>query len=63
MYSPKVMWRALAPYLAVYLLIMGGAAVAYSRGVPAWVAYAALVLATVVLVPGVARWEERQHRR
>jgi Na+/proline symporter len=57
------MWRALAPYLAAALLIMGGAGVAYSRGAPAWIAYAALLLATAVLLPGVARWEERQHHR
>lgn len=57
------MWRALAPYLAACVLIMGGAAVAYSRGAPAWVAYAALLLAMVVLLPGAARWEERQHHR
>jgi hypothetical protein len=62
--SPSTMWRALAPYLAVYLLIMSGAGVAYSRGAPAWVAYAALLVATVaVLLPGIARWEERQHHR
>jgi hypothetical protein len=44
----------------VTLLAVGGAGVAYSRGAPAWNAYAALLLATLVLLPGIAGWEERQ---
>lgn len=53
------MLRELAPTAIAALLVMAGAGVAYGLGAPAWVVYAALLVATAIIVPGVARWDER----
>jgi hypothetical protein len=37
--------------------------VAYGLGAPAWLAYAAVVLAVLAVVPGYDRWDRRQHPR
>ena len=63
MYSRKAMWRALAPSLLVAALVMGAAGLIYGLGGPAWVPYAAIVLASLALLPGEARWERRRHPR
>lgn len=57
------MWRALAPYLFMALLVVAIAGVAYGLGAPAWTAYAAIVLAVLTVVPGYDRWDRRQHPR
>lgn len=38
-------------------------ALAYGLGGPAWLIYAALVLAALAVLPGYARWDERQHHQ
>ena len=63
MYSPSGMWRALAPHLLVAALVMAGAGIAYGLGAPAWLAYAAVVVAALALLPGYDRWDRRQHPR
>jgi hypothetical protein len=63
MYSPKTMWRALAPYLLVAMLVMGGAGLVYGLGGPAWIMYAAIVPAVLSVIPGYERWERHQHPR
>jgi uncharacterized membrane protein YdbT with pleckstrin-like domain len=57
------MWRALTPYLVMAALVMLAAAVAYGLGAPAWLAYAAIVLAILTVLPGYDRWERHQHPR
>jgi uncharacterized membrane protein YdbT with pleckstrin-like domain len=57
------MWRALKPYLLVAALVVVAAGVAYGLGAPAWLAYAAIVLAALAVVPGYDRWDRRQHPR
>jgi hypothetical protein len=57
------MWRALTPYLVTAALVMLGAGVAYGLGAPAWLAYAAIVLAVLTVLPGYDRWERHQHPR
>jgi uncharacterized membrane protein YdbT with pleckstrin-like domain len=57
------MWRALTPYLLTAALVMLGAGVAYGLGAPAWLAYAAIVLAVLTVLPGYDRWERHQHPR
>lgn len=57
------MLRALGPYLLVAALVIVTAALAYGLGGPAWLIYAALLLAALAVLPGYARWEERQHHR
>ena len=58
---PRAMWRFLAPYLAVALIIAIGAMSAYENGAPAWVAYVGLTLGILAVLPGYERWENR-HR-
>jgi hypothetical protein len=60
MYSPKTMWRALAPSLLVAMLVMGGAGVVYGLGGPAWIMYAAIVPSVLSVLPGYERWERRR---
>jgi uncharacterized membrane protein YdbT with pleckstrin-like domain len=57
------MWRALTPYLLTAALVMLAAGVAYGLGAPAWLAYAAIVLAILTVLPGYDRWERHQHPR
>ena len=59
----SAMWRALTPYLLTAALVMLGAGVAYGLGAPAWLAYAAIVLAVLTVLPGYDRWERHQHPR
>jgi hypothetical protein len=40
---------------------MAVAAVAYGLGAPAWVMYAAIVVAVFAALPAYERWERRQH--
>jgi hypothetical protein len=55
------MLRALAPYLLVAALVSTAAGIAYGLGAPAWVVYAAIVLALLAVLPGYERWDRRQH--
>jgi hypothetical protein len=55
------MWRALTPYLIVVALVMVAAGVAYGLGAPAWIAYAAILVAALAVLPGYDRWDRRQH--
>jgi hypothetical protein len=55
------MLRALAPYLGLAFVIAAAAGAAYGLGAPAWVAYAAIVLAIAAVLPGYHRWEHQQH--
>jgi hypothetical protein len=57
------MWRALAPYLLIAALVMAGAGAAYGLGGPAWIVYAAIVLAMLAVLPGYERWDRRQDPR
>jgi hypothetical protein len=57
------MIRALAPYLAVSVLVVSVAAVAYERGAPAWIVHAAILVTVLVVLPGYDRWDRRQHPR
>jgi hypothetical protein len=57
------MWRALVPYLIVASIVVIAAGIAYADGAPAWVAYAAIVVAMLIVVPGYDRWDRRQHPR
>lgn len=63
MYSPNAMWRALVPYLVIAVGVMAGAGAAYGLGGPAWIMYAAIILAMLVVLPGYDRWDRRQHPR
>jgi uncharacterized membrane protein YdbT with pleckstrin-like domain len=60
MYSREAMWRALAQYLLV-AAVVSAAAAAYGLGAPAWIVYAAIVLALLAVLPGYERWDRRQH--
>jgi hypothetical protein len=55
------MLRLLAPYLVVGTLVIVTAALAYGLGGPAWLVYVALFVAALAVLPGDARWDERQH--
>jgi hypothetical protein len=55
------MLRTLAPYLAVATLIAVAAATAYALGAPAWIAYAAILLAVLAVLPGYNRWDQHHH--
>ena len=59
----SAMWRALTPYLMIGALVMFAAGVAYGLGAPAWLAYAAIVLAILTVLPGYERWERHQRPR
>lgn len=61
MYSLSRMLRALAPHLAVATLIVIGAATAYVLGAPAWIVYAAILLAVLAVLPGYNRWDDHHH--
>jgi hypothetical protein len=60
MYSPNLMLRALGPYVLVAMLVAAAGGVAYGLGAPAWVAYAAVLLAVLAFLPGAVRWVERE---
>jgi hypothetical protein len=57
------MLRALAPSFALAVTVMVLAGLAYGLGAPAWVLYAAIVVAVLAALPGYERWERRQHPR
>ena len=57
------MLRALAPSFALATLVMAIAGLAYGLGAPAWLMYAAIVVAVLAALPGYERWERRQHPR
>jgi hypothetical protein len=57
------MWRALGPFLIVAALVTVAAVVAYSRGAPAWIASAAIIVAVLAVLPGAERWKRGQHPR
>ena len=59
----SAMWRALTPYLLIAALVMLAAAITYGLGAPAWLAYAAIVLAILTVPPGYDRWQRHQHPR
>lgn len=61
MYSPKDMLRALAPYLVLAALEAVAGAVAYQLGAPAWIAYVAILLAVLAVLPGYSRWDQHHH--
>ena len=63
MYSPKTMFRSLAPSIAIATGLMAIAGLAYGLGAPAWLLYAAIVVAVIAALPGFERWERRQHPR
>lgn len=60
MYSRGAMWRALAPYLPVAALVSASAGAAFGVGAPAWIVYAAIVVAVLAVLPGYERWDRRQ---
>ena len=57
------MFRGLAPSVALATAVMAVASVVYGLGAPAWVMYAAIVVAVLAALPGYERWERRQHPR
>ena len=57
------MFRSLAPSLAIATGVMAIAGLAYGLGAPAWLLYAAIVVAVIAALPGFERWERRQHPR
>jgi hypothetical protein len=57
------MFRALAPSFALATSVMVLAGLAYGLGGPAWIMYAAIVVAVLAALPGYERWERRQHPR
>ena len=65
MYSRGAMWRALAPYLPVAALVSASASTgaAFGLGAPAWIVYAAIVVAVLAVLPGYERWDRRQQPR
>jgi hypothetical protein len=63
MYSPETMFRSLAPSLAIATGVMAIAGLSYGLGAPAWLLYAAIVVAVIAALPGYERWERRQHPR
>jgi hypothetical protein len=42
------------------MLIAMGGGLAYGLGGPAWLVYVALLCGAVAMLPGYARWEDRQ---
>jgi hypothetical protein len=63
MYSPETMFRSLAPSIAIATGVMAIAGLAYGLGAPAWLLYAAIVVAVLAALPGFERWERRQQPR
>jgi hypothetical protein len=63
MYSHEAMWRALTPYLVTAALVAAGAGAAYGLGGPAWIVYAAIILAVLAVLPGYDRWDRRHPPR
>lgn len=63
MYSHRGMLRALRLYLLVAALVMVAAGTAYGLGAPAWIMYAAIVVAMLAVLPGYDRWDRRHHPR
>ena len=57
------MFRGLAPSVALATAVMAVAGVVYGLGAPAWVMYAAIVVAVLAALPGYERWERSQHPR
>jgi uncharacterized membrane protein YdbT with pleckstrin-like domain len=57
------MWRALTPYLVVAGLVVIAAGIGYGLGAPAWIAYAAIIVVALAVLPGYDRWDRRQHPR
>jgi hypothetical protein len=57
------MLRALAPSLALATAVMAVAGLAYGLGAPAWIMYAAIVVAVFAALPGYERWERSRHPR
>jgi hypothetical protein len=57
------MFRSLAPSIAIATGVMAIAGLAYGLGAPAWLLYAAIVVAVIAALPGFERWERRQHPR
>jgi hypothetical protein len=55
------MLRTLAPYLALATLIAGAAVIAYALGAPAWIVYAAILVAVLAVLPGYNRWDQHHH--
>jgi hypothetical protein len=55
------MIRALAPYLALAAVVVIVAAAAYGLGAPAWIAYAAILVAVLAVLPGYNRWDQKHH--
>jgi hypothetical protein len=55
------MFRALAPYVLVALVVMCATGVFYGLGAPAWLFYAGIVVAVLAMLPGVTRWDQQQH--
>jgi hypothetical protein len=49
--------------VALATAVMAVAGVAYGLGAPAWVMYAAIVVAVLAALPGYERWERHQHPR
>ena len=58
-----VMLRSLASSFALATTVMALAGLAYGLGGPAWIMYAAIVVAVLAALPGYERWERRQHPR
>ena len=57
------MFRALAPSFALATAVMAIAGLAYGLGAPAWLLYAAIVVAVLAALPGYERWERSRHPR
>jgi len=45
--------------LAALVVVAG--AVAYQLGAPAWIAYVAILLAVLAVLPGYNRWNQHHH--
>jgi hypothetical protein len=55
-----VVSRALTPHVLVACLIAGAGGMAYGRGAPVGVFYAAIVLAVLSALPGYEHWESKR---
>lgn len=55
------MLRVLSPYLALAAVITAAAGTAYALGAPAWIVYAATLLAVAAVLPGYNRWDQQHH--
>jgi hypothetical protein len=55
------MLRALAPYLAIALVVTAAGGVAYGLGAPTWIVYLTLLVAALAVLPGYSRWDQRHH--